>query len=155
LADYESAGLAYPAHFEPQPEGGFTISFPDFCTPSQPGGGGYSEAAGYREAMHQAADLLATIVASHLAEGWDLPLPSPARGRPLIALDPPLAAKAELHRAMRAAALTADQLAEHLGIAPRQVQRLLDPKHNARIDELAAAFAALGRRLVITSEAAG
>lgn len=153
MADKTIAALAYPAQFEPQPEGGFTISFPDFCTPSQPGGGGYSEAADYQEAMHQAADLLETIVASHLAEDWDLPTPSPARGRPLIALDPLLAAKAELHRAMRAAGLTPDQLAGNLGIMPRQARRLFDPKHNSRIDELAAAFAVLGRRLVITSEA--
>jgi antitoxin HicB len=155
LADKEIAVLAYPAQFEPQPEGGFTISFPDFCTPSQPGGGGYSEAADYQEAVRQAADLLATIIASHLAEGWDLPAPSPARGRPLLALDPPLAAKTELYRAMRAVGIDTEQLAGRLGIAPLQAQRLLDPKHKSRLDELAAAFAAVGRRLVITSEAAG
>jgi antitoxin HicB len=154
LADKEITTLAYPAQFEPQPEGGFTISFPDFCTESQPGGGGYSEAADYHGAMRQAADLLETIVASHLVEGWNLPAPSPARGRPLIALDPLLAAKTELYCAMRAAGLTTDRLAEHLGIAPLRAQRLLDPKHHSRIDELAAAFAVLGRRLVITSEAA-
>jgi antitoxin HicB len=153
LPDKDIAALAYPAQFEPQPEGGFTISFPDFCTPAQPGGGGYSEAASYQEAMRQATDLLETIVASHLAEDWDLPEPSPAQGRPLIALDPLVAAKAELHRAMRAAGLTTDRLAGRLGIEPRQVQRLFDPKHNSRIDELAAAFAAVGRRLVITSDA--
>jgi antitoxin HicB len=153
LADKEIAALAYPARFEPQPEGGFTISFPDFCTPSQPGGGGYSEAADHQEAVRQAADLLETIVTSHLAEDWDLPTPSPAQGRPLIALDPLIAAKAELHRAMRTGGLTTDRLAERLGIEARQARRLIDPKHNSRIDELAAAFAVLGRRLVITSEA--
>ena len=153
MADKGITALAYPAKFEPQLEGGFTISFPDFCTPAQPGGGGYSEAASYHEAMRQAADLLETIVASHLAEGWDLPAPSPARGRALIALDPLVAAKAELYRAMRAADISTAQLADRMGIAPQQAQRLLDPKRSPRIDELAAAFAAVGRRLVITSAA--
>jgi len=154
LADKKIAALAYPAQFEPQPEGGFLISFPDFCTQAQPGGGGYGEAAGYDEAPRQAGDLLETIVSSHLAEGWDLPLPSPARGRPLIALDPLVAAKAELYRAMRAGGVTETELAGRLGVEPRQVLRLLDPKYKSRIGELSAAFAAVGRRLVITSEAA-
>jgi predicted RNase H-like HicB family nuclease len=142
LADKKIAALAYPAQFEPQPEGGFTISFPDFCTQARPGGGGYGKAADYEEALRQAADLLDTIVASHLAEGWDLPSPSPARGRPLIALDPLVAAKAELYRAMRAGGVTQAELAGRLGVELRQVLRLLDPKYKSRIGGLCGGRAA-------------
>jgi antitoxin HicB len=138
---------AYPAHLQPEPEGGFTVTIPDF-------GFGVTYGASREEALRQAADLLETIVANCLAEGWEVPLPSAARDRPLVALDPLVAIKVELYRAMRAAGITKAELARRMGIAPQQAQRLFDTNHASRIDQLAAAFAALGRRLVITSQAA-
>ena len=150
-----SAGLfAYPVRLDPEPEGAFTVSFPDFCSTTRPGGGGYTFGATREEALHQATDLLETIVANCLAEGWPVPPPSPARGRPLVALDPLVAIKVELYRAMHDAGLSKAELARRMGIAPQQAQRLFDTNHASRIDQLAAAFAALGRRLVITSHAA-
>jgi antitoxin HicB len=141
------AGLAYPARLAAEPEGGFTVTFADFDF-------GVTYGATREEALRQAADLLETIVANCLAEGWDVPLPSPAKGCPLVALEPLVAAKVELYRAMRAAGVTKAELARRVGVAPQQVQRLFDTNHASRLDQLAAAFAALGRRLVITSEAA-
>src|SRR5947209_13251702 len=91
--------LAYPARFEPEPDGGFTVSFPDFKA-------GFTYGATHDEALHQAKDLLETIVANWMAEGWDIPAPSAARGRPLIPLAPLVAIKVELYRAMRAAGIT-------------------------------------------------
>jgi antitoxin HicB len=142
-----SPGLSYPARLVAEPEGGFTVTFADF-------GFGVTYGASREEALHQAADLLETIVANCLAEGWDVPAPSPARGRPLVPLEPLVAAKVELYRAMRSAGISKAELARRIGIAPQQVQRLFDTNHASRLDQLAAAFAALGRRLVITTEAA-
>jgi antitoxin HicB len=139
--------LAYPARFAAEPEGGFTVSFPDFKL-------GYTYGATREEALNQAADLLETIVASALAEGWDMPSPSPARGRPLIPLTPEVAAKAELYRAMRTAGITKAELARRMTISPQQLENLFDTNRRSRLDHLAAAFAVLGRRLVVTSEAA-
>jgi antitoxin HicB len=149
--------LAYPAQLDPEPDGSaFTVSFPDFFfeEAGQHLSGGYSFGHSREEALAQAADLLETIVAHHLAEGWEVPPPSAARGRPLVALDPLVAVKVELYRAMRAARITKAELARRMGIAPQQAQRLFDTNHASRIDQLAAAFAVLGRRLVITSQAA-
>lgn len=142
-----SPTLAYPARLQPEPEGGFTVTFPDFDM-------GVTYGPDRAEALRQGADLLETIVANCLAEGWEVPPPSPARGRPLVPLDPLVAIKVELYRAMRAAGITKAELARRMEIAPQQAQRLFDINHASRIDQLAAAFAALGRRLVITSEAA-
>jgi antitoxin HicB len=50
---------------------------------------------------------------------------------------------------MRDARLTQSALAERLGCDPRQVRRLLDLDHNSRLDQLEAALAALGKRLII------
>jgi antitoxin HicB len=149
-----SGGLAYPARLKPEPDGGFTVSFPDFCTREQPGAGGYTYGSDRGEALRQAADLLETIVANCLAESWDVPAPSPARGRPLVALEPLVAIKVELYRAMCGAGITKAELARRIGVAPHVAEQLFNTRHPSRIDRLAAAFAALGRRLVITSEAA-
>lgn len=144
----------YPVRMDAEPEGGVTVSFPDFCTAEQPGGGGYSYGATREEALAQAADLLETIVANWMAEGWEIPSPSPARGRSVVELSPLVAVKVDLYRAMRTAGVTKAELARRIGIAPQQVQRLFDTNHASRLDQLAAAFAALGRRLVVSSEAA-
>ena len=61
MAKADAALLAYPVRLEPEPEGAFTVSFPDFCSATQPGGGGYSFGATREEALHQAADRLETI----------------------------------------------------------------------------------------------
>ncbi len=145
--------LAYPVQLDPEPDGsGFTVSFPDFFVDGK--SGGWSQGDTRQEALRQAADLLETVVANHLAEGWDIPAPAPARGRPLVALAPLVGIKVELYRTMRAAGITKAELARRIGIVPQQVQRLFDTNHASRLDQLDAAFAALGRRLVVTSEAA-
>ncbi len=63
------------------------------------------------------------------------------------------AAKLEAYRAMRAAGLNKKQLAERLGWQPSQVTRLFDGRHASRLDQIEAALRALGRRLVVSSEA--
>jgi predicted RNase H-like HicB family nuclease len=84
---HANAPLAYPAHLEPVEEGGFVVTFPDF-------GVGITQGDDRAEALAQAADLLETMVANYMAEGWDLPEPSPAQGRPLVWLAPMVAARA-------------------------------------------------------------
>ena len=105
------------------------------------------------QALGQAADLLETMVANYMAEGWDLPEPSQPAARPVVSLAPLVAAKAELYRAMRKAGITKAELARRIGISPQQTQRLFDIHHASRLDQIDAAMRALGRRLVVTSEA--
>ncbi|HJU18442.1 MAG TPA: type II toxin-antitoxin system HicB family antitoxin [Stellaceae bacterium] len=137
--------LAYPAHLGAEEEGGFIVNVPDFPE-------GWSQGDDRAEALAQAADLLETMVANYMAEGWDLPDPSSARGRPLVWLAPLVTAKAELYRAMRRAGIGRDELARRLGIAPPEVDRLLSIHHASSLDQIAAGLAALGRRLVVTVE---
>src|SRR5690349_17319006 len=150
------APLAYPVQLDPEPAGGFTVSFPDFFF--EDAGlklsGGYSYGETREVALSRAADLLASILADHCAEGHPIPAPSPPRGRPLVGVDPLTASKLELYRALRAAGISKAQLARRLGVSPQQVQRLFDLDHASRLDQIEAAMRALGRRLVITSQAA-
>jgi antitoxin HicB len=59
------------------------------------------------------------------------------------------AAKVAIYQAMREARLSQVGLAERLGCDPHQVRRLLDLDHRSRLDQLEAALAALGKRLVL------
>jgi antitoxin HicB len=128
-------------------EAGFIVTFPDF-------GVGVTQGDDREEALAQAADLLETMVANYMAEGWDLPEPSPARGRALVRLAPLVAAKAEVFRAMRQAGIDKAQLARRLGLAAKVADRLFSIHHKTRLEQIEAALAVLGRRLVVSVESA-
>jgi antitoxin HicB len=71
-----------------------------------------------------------------------------------VNLAPLVAAKAELYRAMCDAGITKAELARRIGISPQQVQRLFAIRHASRLDQIETAMRALGRRLVVTTDAA-
>jgi len=137
---------AWPVDLLLAEEGGYIINFPDLPN-------GWSQAEDRAEALTQAEDLLEEMVLGRMANGEDLPIPKRAAGRPVVALPALTAAKLEAYRAMRAAGLDQKQLAERLGWQPSQVTRLFDGRHTARLEEIEAALHALGRRLVVSSEA--
>lgn len=68
-----TAPPVYPARLEPDANGGYVVTFPDFES-------GVTQGDTREEALDQAADLLETMVANYMAEDWDLPDPSPAMG---------------------------------------------------------------------------
>jgi antitoxin HicB len=138
---------AWPVRLDHAEEGGFVVSFPDFPE-------GWSQGDTREQALEQAADLLETMVANYMAEGWDLPEPSRATGGSLVPLAPLVAAKAELYRAMRKAGITKAELARRIGVSPQAAQRLFNIHHASRLDQIEAAMRTLGRRLVVTSDAA-
>ena len=139
-----SAPAAWPVDLKPAEEGGFIVNFPDLPN-------GWSQGETREEALAQAEDLLDEMILGSMAQNEDVPPPSPAKGRPVLALPPLTAAKFEAYRAMRAAGLNKRQLAERLGWQPSQVTRLFDGRHASRLDQIEAALHALGRRLVVTS----
>jgi antitoxin HicB len=143
------AALAYPALFEPEPEGGFTITFPE-------AGIGVSYGATWDNALAQAEDLLEEAVLGYMAHDENIPqpVPQPDPQRPLIFLPPLTAAKLLLYWALREEGISKAELARKLNIAAQQVQYLFDGRHASRLDQIEAALRALGRRLVVSSEAA-
>jgi len=141
-----TARSVWPVDLIPAEEGGYIVNFPDLPN-------GWSQGEDRAEALVQADDLLEEIVLGRMAYGEDVPLPSAANGRPTVVLPALTAAKLEAYRAMRAAGLNKKQLAERLGWQPSQVTRLFDGRHASRLDQIEAALHALGRRLVVSSEA--
>jgi antitoxin HicB len=141
------AAAAWPVELIASEEGGLVVNFPDLPN-------GWSQGEDITEALARAEDLLEEMVLGRMAAGEDVPGPSRAEGRPIVALPALTAAKLETYQAMRSAGLNKKQLAEKLGWQPSQVTRLFDGRHASRLDQIEAALKVLGRRLVVTSEAA-
>jgi hypothetical protein len=53
------------------------------------------------------------------------------------------------YSALRSQDIRKIELARRLGCSPSQVDRLLDIQHRSKLDQLEAAFAAIGKRLLI------
>src|SRR5512135_677165 len=120
---------AYPYDMLPQPEGGFTVTFPDVPEALTQGD---SEA----EAEAMAEDALVTALSFYTDGAERLPQPSPAQGRPLAYLPPLVAAKLALHDAMLASGISNVALARLLGTDEKSVRRLRDPLHQSRINQV-------------------
>jgi len=133
---------AYPVRLTPD-EDTVMVTFPDF-----PEAGTYG--ADRAEALVQAADALLSTVATRMTLREDIPRPSRLkRGQVLVALPTLAAAKVALYQALRRDGVSMAELARRVPCDFRQVSRLLDINHRSRLDQLDAAFAALGKRLVV------
>ncbi len=134
--------LAYPVKLHADENGAIVVTFPDV-----------PEAVTFgktrNEALTRAVDALETALSIYVDDRRDLPRPSPARGRPLVAPTLLGRMKVELYQAMREAGLRKSDLARRMGVHAPQVDRLLDLAHASRLDQIEAALAALGKHLAI------
>ena len=138
---------AYPYELIRQPEGGFTVIFPDVPE-------AITQGETEEEAAAMAEDALVTALSFYTDRAEPLPSPSPARGRRLAYPPPLVAAKLALHDAMLATGASNVALARRLGTDEKTVRRLRDPLHQSRINQVDAALRALGKRMSIVIEAA-
>jgi antitoxin HicB len=109
--------------------------------------------ASQEQAVEQAAGALAAAVAARLKRREPMPAPSPARGRPCAVLMARLAAKVALNTALAETGMSNVALAKLLKVDEKQVRRMLDPAAPTKLDQIEAALAVLGRRLVVSVEA--
>src|SRR5712672_1818182 len=101
---------AYPYELAAQPEGGFTVTFPDLPEAITQG-----EDEDEDEAAAMAEDALVTALSFYTDNAERLPRPSATRGRPVAYVPPLVAAKLALHDAMLAAGVSNVALARRLG----------------------------------------
>jgi antitoxin HicB len=138
--------LRYAVTLSPDDNGTLLVTVPDL-----------PEAATFGEdredALARAADAIETALMGAMAAREDIAEPK-ARGKAHVTLNALASAKVALYRAMRAEGVGKAALAKRLGVALPQIDRLLDLKHQSRIDALERAFAALGRSMRIVVEAA-
>jgi len=133
---------AYLFDLVPQPEGGFTVTFPDVPE-------AITEGDTEDEARGRAEDALVTALSFYTDEARPLPTPSAARGRPVAIVPPLVAAKLALHDAILAAGVSNVELGRQLGLDEKAVRRLRDPLHRSHIGQIEAALRLLGKRLEV------
>ncbi len=134
--------MRYPVEIKPDGEG-WMVSFPDIPEALTSG-------ATQGEALAMAKDALGTALDFYFDDKREVPAPSrPKRGQPVIELSASLSAKVLLLNEMVRQKVHPAELARRLHTTAQEVNRLTDIRHTTRIDGIAAALQALGRRLDI------
>lgn len=122
---------------------GFLARFPDIPEALTSG-------ATRQEALEMALDALVTAMEFYFEDRRPVPRPSrPQPGQEVVELPASLSAKVLLLNEMLRQRITASELARRLGTSPQSVNRIIDLDHATKIDTLADAFRALGRKLDI------
>ncbi len=133
--------LKFPARFDPDPDGGFTVSFRDIPE-------ALTQGDTLEEARAAAADALLTAMDFYFEDRRTVPVASAAKkGEELVALPISTSAKVALLNAMVQTKTRPADLAKGMGVKPQEVTRILDLRHTTKIDTMADAFRALGMEL--------
>ncbi|HVH76843.1 MAG TPA: type II toxin-antitoxin system HicB family antitoxin [Stellaceae bacterium] len=134
---------AYPACLAPDPDGGFTVTFRDVPE-------AITEGDTREEALLRAEDALESALAMYVAGKEPLPAASePQPGEAMVPLSALGMAKTALYEAMRQQGVGRAVLARRLRWHLQQVNRVLDLRHSSRMEQVEAALAALGLRLIV------
>lgn len=136
--------MRYPAHFDPAPEGGFVVTFRDIPE-------AITQGETLDEAMEMAEDVLVSAMDFYFDDRRAVPPPSAAKkGERLVELPPSVSAKVLLLNELVSAGISNVELARRMGTRPQEVQRIVDLGHATKIDTIAAALAAVGKRLDVS-----
>lgn len=104
------------------------------------------------DALRMAAEALELALSFYVEKGVALPKSSARRGRPLVAPGLIGCLKLGIYEAMRKSKVRKIDLARKLGWHRPQIDRLLDLGHESRIDQLEAAYRALGLKVSLALE---
>lgn len=133
--------LKFPANFEAESDGGFTVTFRDVPE-------AITQGDSLEEAKAMALDALVTALDFYFEDGRPVPTPSEAlEGEVEIVLPPSVSAKVQLLNLFVKSKRRPVDLAKSMGLKPQEVTRILDLHHATKIDTLAEAFGAMGYQL--------
>jgi antitoxin HicB len=105
------------------------------------------------DAIHHAVGAIEEAIAARMAAGEDVP-EGHQRGPRLVRLPALTVLKVELYRQLREAGMTRAELARRLGWKRESVDRLFRLDHASRLEQIEAAFAALGQAVSVSVHAA-
>ena len=138
--------FAYPARFDSEADGRYTVTFPDLPD-------AITQGEDRDDAMEMAADCLAETIGARIAERADIPAPSSLRrGHVRITVPVHVAVKAALYVAMKQEGVSLSGMARTLKGQPLQVRRLLDPGRASSMKRIDEALSAIGRRVCVSLE---
>ncbi len=123
--------------------GGYVVTFPDVPE-------AITQGDTLEEAMAMAEEALELALTFYTEKWLDLPVPGTLkRGMRRVRVPALSEAKFRLYTALRTAGVRKTELARRLKCSPSQVDRLLDITHHSKLDQIEAAFRAIGKRLAI------
>ena len=134
--------LRYPVKLETDTNGTIMVSFPNVPE-------AHTFGEDREEALARAVDALETALMGYMEDRQAIPEPSAFNRGPYVTLPALSDAKLALYSAMRAGRIKKTELARRLNCHLPQVDRLLDLRHGSRLDQLEAAFRALGKQLSV------
>ena len=105
------------------------------------------------DAMRRAVGAIEEAIAARMADGEDVP-EGHQRGPRLVRLPALTVLKVELYRQLREAGMTRAELARRLGWKRESVDRLFRLDHASQLEQLEAAFGALGQTVSVSVHAA-
>lgn len=135
--------LFYPAVFEADEKGGFVAYFPQF--------GGFTQGETIEETKEMCEDLLISYLEDYFDMDQEIPMPDKIQeGQYAISLPTLMVAKVLLHNELVKRNLNKVSLARLLGTSPAEIQRIMNLRHNTKINTLDRAFDVLGKQLKLS-----
>ena len=134
--------MFYPVTLTKDSNGKFLVRFPD--VPEAVTFGDTKE-----EALEHAVDALLSAFDAFMRERRDIPAPSDSKSKIGVEVPALDASKVSLYQAMRERRINKSELARRLQWHLPQVDRVLQVRHGSQLEQLEAAFAAVGKRLRI------
>lgn len=137
--------IRYQAIFEPQEEGGFTVTFPDIPE-------AITEGNSREEAAFNAIEVLGLCLDVRMEAGEELPKATATKYGEWITPYAPVQAAVALKKIREMQGKTLSDLARSLNTSWPAAQRLESPHANPTLKQLDRAAAAMGKRLVLSFE---
>lgn len=134
--------MEYPVTITPDDNDTFLVTFPDVE-------GAVTFGDTIEDALARAPEALATILEAYIKDRRPIPAPSTRRSKYRATVPMLVEMKIRLYEAMRAADVSKAELGRRLAWHPPQIDRLLAMAHGSKVEQLEAAFSALGKSLVI------
>ena len=133
--------LTYPVKMKRDTNGSLLVTFPDIPEAA-------TSAHDDAKALGLALESLESALEFYFEDGRPVPMPSaPKRGQQSATLPASMSAKVLLLNEMLAQKIRPADLARMLGTTPQAINRMTNLRHPTKIDGLAEAFLALGKRL--------
>lgn len=140
--------LEYPAKLKAQKEGGFVVTFRDIPE-------AITQGESLEDALKRAQDALETAMEFYFDDRREVPMPSARkRGERLVALPVSESFKILLLNEMVRQNIRPAELAKRMRTSKQEINRITTLRHATKVDRIADALTALGKRLTIHLNAA-
>lgn len=140
--------LQYPARLKADKSGGYVVTFRDVPE-------AITQGDGLNDALHRAQDALETAMEFYFDDQRPVPMPSaPKRGERLVTLPVSESLKVLLLNEMVRQSIRPAELARRMNTSRQEINRITTLRHATKVDRIAEALAALGKRLSVTLNAA-